>query len=168
MRRRRPILLSRLALSVAACGHLAVAHGQEPLPDHSTTPFAAKGPPLSLAEAETLALRNQPSLRQSEASVDVDRARVEQARAPYFPQLAGTLQYQLTTGNFVPRPGSVLTNATPQAPASNKTYDFFSSGLVASQLIYDFGQTSGRWRAARATTDAARASADNDRANVLG
>jgi len=168
MRQRCPLPLSRLALAVVACGYLDAARAQVPLPDHPTTPISSEGPPLSLAEAEALALRNQPSLRQSEAVVDVDRARVEQARAPYFPQLAGTIQYQITTGNFVPRPGAVLTNAAPPPATSNQTYDFYTAGLVASQLISDFGQTTGRWRAARATTDAARATADNDRANVLG
>ena len=168
MQRRRRLLLLRLALSVAAWGRLEIAHAQVSLPEQPATAIGANNPPLSLAEAEALALRNQPSLRQSEANVDVDRARVEQARAPYFPQLAGTLQYQLTTGNFVPRPGAVLTNATPPPATSNQTYNFYTAGLVASQLIYDFGQTTGRWRAARATTDAARATADNDRANVLG
>ena len=168
MRRYCPPLLSLLALSGAAWGRCGLAYAQVPGLGHQAWPSSPKGPPLSLAEAEALALRNQPLLRQSEANVDVDQARVEQARAPYFPQVTGTVQYQLTTGNFVPRPGAVATNTVAPPATSEQTYDFYTAGLVASQLIYDFGQTTGRWRAARATAEAARATADNDRANVLG
>jgi outer membrane protein len=50
---------------------------------------------------------------------------------------------------------------------SFSTYNYFSFGLSASQLVYDFGQTSGRWRAAQASAEAQRASEQVARHQVV-
>ncbi|MDB4982980.1 MAG: Outer rane efflux family protein, partial [Myxococcales bacterium] len=42
--------------------------------------------------------------------------------------------------------------ATGQSSAT--TYNFFASGITVTQLLYDFGQTSQRWRAQRASAEA--------------
>ena len=44
--------------------------------------------------------------------------------------------------------------ATSAAPPPWTTYNFFSLGITASQLIYDFGQTDGRMRVARSNARA--------------
>lgn len=125
---------------------------------------------LTLQQAVTLAVRNQPSLRQAYANVDVASARVEQARAGYLPQIALSAQYQRTTGNFVARPGATVSSsgmAIAQPGWTTRMFNYWNFGITGSQLIFDFGQTANRWRSAEATTDAARASGQAALAQVL-
>jgi outer membrane protein len=119
---------------------------------------------LSLSEALATAEVRQPEVRQAEAQVDVARARADAARAPMLPSLSGVASYQRTTANFVARPTQVPLN-TPQMPPNGNTFDFFNFGLTLTQLIWDFGYTWGRWRAALSTTEAQRAT---ERATRLG
>jgi outer membrane protein len=117
---------------------------------------APAGPVLTLAQAVERALANQPNLRVARANTDAAAGRVEAARAAALPQVTATAAYQRTTGNFAPRPGATTVTQTP--PWSSTTYNFFNFGITANQLIYDFGQTGGRRRAAEATREATRAS----------
>jgi outer membrane protein len=119
----------------------------------ATDPSSA--PVLTLDQAVNTALQRQPSVRQARASTDAAEGRTEQARSGYLPQLNGTASYQRTTSNFAPRPG-----ANPTLMPGRKsweTFDFFNFGLSATQLIYDFGQTRGKWRAAEASQEAFKA-----------
>jgi outer membrane protein len=112
---------------------------------------------LGLDEALRTASHAQPLLRQAKAAVSASEARVEQARSGYLPQVTATAGYQRTTGNFAPRPGS-LPAGVSMPPPSFATYNYFALGVTASQLLYDFGQTDGRWRASEAGTEQAKAS----------
>jgi outer membrane protein len=129
----------------------------------ATDPSSA--PLLTLDQAVNTALQRQPSLRQARAGTDAAEGRTEQARAGYLPQLSGTASYLRTTSNFAPRPG-----ANPTLMPGRKswqTFDFFNFGLAASQLIYDFGQTNGRWRAAEAAEEAFKATEQTIRQQVI-
>src|SRR5256885_425855 len=111
---------------------------------------------LTLNEAVQTARAHQPQLRQAHASTDAARAIADEARAPLLPQVAATAGYQRGTANFIARPGVPATNAATAGNASSATtYDFFSSGITVSQLLYDFGQTSQRWRAQQAFAQSA-------------
>src|SRR5438105_9130556 len=113
---------------------------------------------LTLDEAVQTARAHQPQLRQAQASTDAARAIADEARAPLLPQVAATAGYQRGTANFIARPGVPATNAaTAGSSASATTYDFFSSGITVSQLLFDFGHTSQRWRSEQAS---ARATAE--------
>jgi outer membrane protein len=105
-------------------------------------------------------------MNEARGQTEAAGGRVEAARAGYLPQVATTGVYQRTTGNFVLRPGSLPTNAAA-ATWNFNTYDYFNIGATASQLIYDFGQTDGKWRAAGAGWDAARANEKTIRAQTL-
>lgn len=120
---------------------------------------------LTLAEAIDTALRQQPTLRQARASTEAASGRIEQARSGYLPQVGGTATYLRTTANFAPRPGATPTLQSSQA--SWATRDFFNFGVTASQLIYDFGQTTGRTRAAEANRESARAGEQTTEAQVV-
>lgn len=135
---------------------------------------------LTLGQAETTALANQPTLTQAHGLLEAAEGRVEESRAGYLPQVTLNGTYERTTGNFAPRPGALpacvstggtagtggtactsTTSSTTQTPVSwDPKYNYFLFGATATQLIYDFGQTSGRWRSAGASRDAA---ADNTR-----
>ena len=60
---------------------------------------------------------------------------------------------------MIPRPG--FNNAATANDFS--TFNFFSTNVSLNQLIWDFGQTSGRWRAAQA---GAQATADQERSTA--
>src|SRR4051794_33583522 len=111
---------------------------------------------LTLDEAVQTARAHQPQLRGAHASTDAARAIADEARAPLLPQVAASAGYQRGTANFIARPGVSATSAATAGNASSATtYDFFSSGITVSQLLYDFGQTSQRWRAQQAFAQSA-------------
>jgi outer membrane protein len=136
-------------------------------------------PPLSLQQAEQTALRNQPNIRAARGLQEAAEGRVEEARAGYLPQLSITGSYERTTGNFATRPGvlpqslttsgtgggmgtAVMAGATPIS--WDPKYNYFQLNAGASQLLFDFGQTSNRWASAGASRDAA---AENTRTAAL-
>jgi outer membrane protein len=106
---------------------------------------------VALARAQT---------RAAEASAD-------QAFAPLLPQVTATASYQRATGNFVQRPGALPTNAfATRAP----TFDTFSSwnfGLNATELVWDFGKTSGNYRSARVGAESQKESENTTALDVL-
>jgi outer membrane protein len=108
---------------------------------------------LTLDEAVHTALAHQPQLRQAQASTEAARALSDEVRAPLLPQVAATAGYERATANFMFRPG-VPAGASAGRGSSSTTYNFFSSGITVSQLLYDFGQTSQRWRAQQASAEA--------------
>jgi outer membrane protein len=48
-----------------------------------------------------------------------------------------------------------MANVGTTIGVSARTFNFFNFNMAASQLIYDFGQTDGRWRSSEANRDAA-------------
>jgi outer membrane protein len=80
----------------------------------------------------------------------------------------GTASYTRETGNFAPRPGVAT------APGQNiggslfsTSYDYWNFGVNATQLIYDFGQTADKSRAAGLNVDATRGSEQTTKLGVL-
>ncbi|HXU63503.1 MAG TPA: TolC family protein, partial [Polyangia bacterium] len=153
----RSLILPLFALVLIAIV-LATAADGEP----ATAPTA-----LSLKQAEEIALRNQPTLLQAHGLLEAAEGRVEEARSGYLPQVTVNGSYERTTSNFAPRPGvlpnsistggtsgSTLT-ATPTHVSWNPQYNYYLLGVTGSQLLYDFGLTSNKWRAAAASRDAA-------------
>ncbi len=117
-------------------------------------PSAPASRVLSLEQATTTAIANQPQLRQAHFQSDAAAARADEARAPLFPQVTANATYQRSTANFAPRPGSLPTQvSTANQRSSWDTFDYWNFGITANQLIYDFGQTTGRWRAAQASAE---------------
>src|SRR5258708_22826534 len=108
---------------------------------------------LPLDEAVHTALAHQPQLRQARASTEAARAVSDEVRAPLLPQVAAPAGHERATANFMFRLG-VPAGASGGRGSSSTTYNFFSSGLTVSQLLFDFGQTSQRWRAQQASAEA--------------
>ena len=107
---------------------------------------------LKLADVERIARENQPQLRVSRAATEAAKARVAQVHTGYLPTVTGLLQYQRSTGNFAPRPGTLVPATSTVTLAPN--FDFFNASVQASQLVYDFGQIANRQEAAEAAQDA--------------
>jgi outer membrane protein len=128
------------------------------LPPGSSSAQVPPSPPtnreLTLAAATETALGSQPLLRQAHAQAAAADARADEARAPLLPQVNVSATYQRATSNFAPRPGALPSQVSSStAGASFRTYDYWNFGANATQLIYDFGQTRGRWHAAEATAE---------------
>ena len=110
---------------------------------------------VHLADVERAARGHQPQMAVARAAVAAAQSRVGAANASYLPQVTGTVQYQRTTGNFAPRPGTVV--PAHAVTSLSPSYDLFNYGVSASQLVYDFGQTSNRIGAAKAAREAQEA-----------
>lgn len=100
---------------------------------------------VTLDEAERAAAAQRPDIRLADANVAAGVARDVQARAPLLPQVKLESEYERTTGNRPQKPGRPT-----NYPNSWTTYNWFDSQVDATQMIWDFGQTPNRWRAARA------------------
>ncbi|HNK44926.1 MAG TPA: TolC family protein [Pseudomonadota bacterium] len=110
---------------------------------------------VTLRQAIEMARKHQPQLLQARAQSEAARARIDQARAPILPQLVGTASYQRTTANFVARPGAVPAQFANMAAATSlDTFNYFNFGLQLSQYIWDFGQTTRKWQAAKTSAEA--------------
>jgi outer membrane protein len=105
-------------------------------------------------------------LRQQRATTEAYQARVGQAAAPLYPQVNGTLAYQIRTlngggGGLTSVPGTtgvpgMATGVIPPS-AGKSTFDtinVYSAALNVNQLIWDFGQVTGRKHAAEASAEA--------------
>ena len=138
-----------------------------------------EGHVLTLDEALRMARINHPQLHASHAQTEVSQARVSEARAPLLPQVSGAASYQRATAN--PQGSSMAqltatstatltstatsTSITPSSSSSSSssswnTYSGYKASITASELIYDFGQTTGKWNAAKATL---RSQEENER-----
>src|SRR6185295_7670166 len=75
-----------LASGVGFCAGASAAEPEAP-----ASPVADPAAPvMSLAEAEALALRHQPTVLQARGQTEAAAGRVEQARSGYLPQLSAT------------------------------------------------------------------------------
>jgi outer membrane protein len=118
---------------------------------------AAPARTLTLEEAQRVAQERQPQLRAARGSTQAAEGRVEQSRSGLLPQLSATADYQRTTNNFLFRPG---VTARTGVTTSWSSINILDSSVTLSQLLWDFGQTSNRWRSTQAS---ARSAADQER-----
>lgn len=129
---------------------------------------------LHLDEAIKTALAHGPPVIQARAATEAARGRVDQARAGLLPQVTGTASYQKIHSSGAGRPitttapaGTAGTAAIGASSSRPSTYDLFSAGLNATQLLWDFGQTYNRTRAAGASRDALQTAERTARAETV-
>jgi outer membrane protein len=110
---------------------------------------------LTLDEALAMARAQQPQVRQAAATTQAAFARADESLAPLLPQVSGSGSYQRETANYASRPGSLPSQiSSGSSSGSWNTVNYYSLGLNANVLLYDFGQTSSRWRASQASAAA--------------
>jgi outer membrane protein len=152
-------LLAALCCSVAHTTTSLAADSPVPRglgPDIPTTAGAF----LSVQTAVEIGLTHHPFIRQSEETALMATATTEQAKARYYPWLDA---YGIQTGGTI-RPLSRFNIAGAQ----NKPTSYVeSAGVLADQLIYDFGQTSHRVSAERYGKEAAFTDILSRRAAVI-
>lgn len=100
---------------------------------------------LTLQQAIDLAVEHHPSLRAAEANIRSASGSLTQARSAYFPSLS-------VSGSVTRNDGAFVFN--PTIPPRNQTYDNYTTGLQASQTLFDFGRTINRVSAGSSILDA--------------
>jgi len=108
-------------------------------------------PRKTLAECLEIALQRQPTLAAAGASVQAANQRVWQAASGYLPQIFGNYDANRRQ-----------TSATAQTGASglgtvSQTFNFYSTGVAFSQVLFDFGKTLALIRAAQDNERSAQA-----------
>jgi outer membrane protein len=120
---------------------------------------ATPGRVLTLQEAQRYAQESQPQLRAARGTTQAAEGRVEQSRSGLLPQLSATAGWERTTSNYIFRPGGAVNGNANSTSWNNISY--FNSSVTLSQLVWDFGRTSGLFRSTEAS---ARASVQGERA----
>jgi outer membrane protein len=114
---------------------------------------------LTLEQALKTAAERQPSLRRARAQTAAASARADQAEAPLWPQVNGTASYQRVARNGLGAGSTDTAGVVPSGGGSDVNwFNRFNFGLNATQLVYDFGRTTGRSEAADESLQAQRAS----------
>jgi outer membrane protein len=121
------------------------------------------GVTLTIDHALELARANLPALRQARAQAAQARGIYDETRAAFYPTLSVALGYRRTTGNLVVAPGTNVSNEALPTP-SFATYNSFTNSVSASQLLWDFGQTSNR---VRASAETALSQSESERTALL-
>ena len=111
--------------------------------------WSAEPPILTLDDCVKAALANNPKLRQTASKVDVDKAKIGIAKSGYLPQAS-------TTGGYNHYDYSKIAYESLSIAGPDKRYNVLSENTGASQLIWDFGQTLNRVKAAKETLSAAQ------------
>lgn len=114
---------------------------------------------LPLEEALRTAAERQPRLRQAQANTSAANARVDQGFAPLLPQVSANLTYQRSVSE-----GGSLNTTTPSGFISREG---LNAGASVNQLLWDFGRTTGRWRAAQQSAEAQQRDEDQTLLDVL-
>ena len=105
------------------------------------------GKPLTLDQVRAIAIKFHPSLVATKETVIANKALVEQALAAYYPQVNFNNSYTALTTNFSTSPAAHPTGGAVALPTAGPNRyrwtftDILSTGLVATQTIYDFGRT---------------------------
>jgi outer membrane protein len=123
-------------------------------------------PRKDLAQCIEIALQNHPDLKAAAATVDAGHARTWVAISTALPQVNADYSASRRHSSVSSRtsgPGG------PTGQISNRaqTFDFYSTGVSLSQILFDFGQSLNAIRAARATEHSLEADASTTRETVV-
>jgi outer membrane protein len=113
---------------------------------------------VSLAQAQQVALRNHPRIASAELAAEASGYVVQQVRSAYYPTLSGNVTGVGTEHGSVLSAGNVTTSSI---------YSRQASGVVANQLVTDFGRTSSLEQSAKLRTASQNQNVTNTRAQVL-
>lgn len=120
--------------------------------------FGQSSTPLTLAQAEELALKNHPRIASAGLNAEAAHKVVDEARSAYLPTVAANL-----TGTDALEGTVVAAGALTTSSLSTR----FASGLSLLQLVTDFGRTTHLVRSSRFREDAAKENVSRARAAIL-
>ncbi len=118
----------------------------------------ATPPPLTLKDAEALAIKNHPQVQAAQLDYQASRQAVAEARAAYFPTLDGDVTGSQANPQSRIGAGSI---------AVSRLWDRFGQGVTLSQLITDSGRTSNLVASSRLQSQASSQTYQATRYDVL-
>src|ERR1700722_1434733 len=113
---------------------------------------------MSLSQAQETALRNHPRIASAALSAQASGFAVKEVRSAYYPTVSGNATGVGSEHNSVLSAGAVTTSSI---------YTRAASGLVANQLLTDFGRTSSLEQSAKLRNASQNQNVINTRAQVL-
>lgn len=122
---------------------------------------------LTLQDAIETALAQHPTLRMGQATVEAARQRVRQQAAGYLPRGAYTYIYSRQQRPLSAAVGGVNVGAGPQQRSFSQVFNFNSTNLSMTQLLFDFGRTLDSIRSAAASVEASTADLEATRQTVI-
>jgi TolC family type I secretion outer membrane protein len=128
---------------------------------------AAQAPPLTLQEAVDTALRNHPTIRMGQATVEAAQQRVRQQVAGYLPTGAYTYAYSRQARPLTSAVGGVDIGGTQQRRTVTQFFNFNSTNFQINQLLFDFGKTLNAIQSAVASTEASTADLETTKQEVI-
>lgn len=90
---------------------------------------------LALQQAVDVGLKNHPLVQEGGANLKMNEARTEQARSLYYPQVSANMDAANGAARINPR------FVTPAGGLLQPNLSAYSTGILASQRLYDFGYT---------------------------
>lgn len=129
---------------------------------------AAADQPLTLQDAIATAVSQHPSLRVGAAAIAAAQARVQQQKAGYLPRGSYTYAFSHQQRPVTAAVGGVRLDGEQQRTRSvAQVYDFHSTNVNLSQVLFDFGRTLDLIRSASASVEASAADVETTRQTVI-
>lgn len=122
--------------------------------------------PLTLQEAVATALRNHPTIRMGQATVEAAQQRVRQQIAGYLPKGAYTYTYSRQARPLTSAVGGVNIGGQ-QTRTVTQLFNFNSTNFRVDQLLFDFGRTFHSIQSAVAATEASTADLETIRQEII-
>ena len=92
---------------------------------------------LSLADAISFTISNNPKLKQDQALIGAGAARIHQSKSNYYPQLSANSSYtRIDPTGFVPFPSAQGVEDLSFIPNNN-----YNTNLTMQMNLFDFGRT---------------------------
>ena len=113
---------------------------------------------MSLPQAQEIALRNHPRIASAALAAQASVSAIQEARSAYYPTVSANVTGVGTN------PGSVLSAG---AVTTSSIYNRAATGIVASQLLSDFGRTRSLEQSARLRSGSQSQNVIATRAQVL-
>src|SRR5580704_6872476 len=120
--------------------------------------WAQTAPAVSLAQAQDIAVRNHPRIASAALSAQAGESVIKEVRSAYYPTVSGNVTGVGSEHNSVLSAGAVTTSSI---------YTRAASGVVANQLLTDFGRTSSLEQSAKLRNASQNQNVINTRAQVL-
>ena len=135
--------------------HVLITLALSTLPAFGQTPPMVK---LTLAEATSMALKNHPQIQAAQNAASAVGQQVIEARAPYYPIVAGDL-----TGSGANQEARIGAGAL----STSRLFNRYGNGISVAQLVTDWGRTPNLVAAARFRADAAQQTYQATRFDVM-
>jgi outer membrane protein len=123
-----------------------------------TSAWAQTPPPMSLAQAQQIALSNHPRIASAALAAQASAFVIKEVRSAYYPTLSGNVNGVGAEHDSTLSAGTVTTSSI---------YSRTATGIVANQLLTDFGRTASLEQSAKLRNASQNQNVNSTRARVL-